>query len=106
MSNERDELAALIRANRTVWVTNSEHEQMEAKQAEAILEAGYRKAPEPEIEWAILFGCGDRSPAGSKQDALDRMPTLEAAEGTCLPLTLVQRRRTNATYSAWEPAAQ
>lgn len=40
---QRDELAELIRANRAVWVTNSEHAQMEARQADAILTAGYSR---------------------------------------------------------------
>lgn len=42
-TNARDELYEIIRENRAVWVTNTEHRDMERKQADAILADGYSK---------------------------------------------------------------
>lgn len=41
--SEQTELADLIRQNRTNWVTNTEHREMEVGQSAAIISAGYRK---------------------------------------------------------------
>lgn len=66
--NARDELAAILREQ---GGNNLQQRVIDAS-VDAILAAGYRKMPDPEIEWGVASKWGSH-PYGTKERAVDQL---------------------------------